>query len=54
MMNSPFTKELWSYTKVKVGDTVTDDGVLNYVVTKVIEVESPAMQGTHLEVLNEG
>jgi len=44
------TKELWSYDKVKVGNVVTD-GEKNYVVTKVIAVETPGMQGTHLEVI---
>ena len=47
----PLTKELWSYTKVKVNDLVTDNGVY-YKVLKVIEVDSPTIQGTHLEVVD--
>jgi hypothetical protein len=47
----PLTRELWSYTKVSVGDLVTfREGY--YKVLSVTEVESPAIQGSHLEVIN--
>lgn len=47
----PLTKELWSYNKVNVGDMVTDKKGY-YRVLEVIEVESPTIQGTHLEVVD--
>ena len=50
MQCGPLTRELWSYDKVEVGDMVTD-GHMQYKVLKVIEIKSPAIQGTHLEIV---
>jgi hypothetical protein len=48
----PLTRELWSYTKVTVGDLVTfKEGYYN--VLSVIEVESPAIQGSFLGVVED-
>lgn len=53
MQDGNFTKDLWVYNEVKVGDKVLDEAGNPYRVISVVKTEASAIQGSRLEVVNE-
>lgn len=51
MQAGNFTKDIWVYNEVKVGDKVLDEAGRAYRVISVLKTEASAIQGSRLEVI---